>query len=1072
MNSKYIVVIAIAIIIIPVCSAEQIINGGFETGDTTGWVSSISDEGYGSITIVDTEAAYGTYSAEFMISADELSSENTASLSQFLEADGDGGNSPIGCVYKITDTSEYSYGMTLDDADGGEGQPGYFISFDTNEEWYYTELFSYWMDGVCSYDIFAYSYWSEFDPPEGSSITFYVDNVSYVEDDEIVNPGFEDMYLWGWVITDNNGVIERTAEEKHSGDYSLKIHQEPGAGEFASVGLEQYFFSQDFIREYTELRFWYYVPEFDYTSYFVVEFIAGCGGGELGGDTVEFYIESETDGWQQGSIDLTELDEWSCWGPCCNGMGRIVIDQSNMGGDQTGVTAYFDDFELYTPTCPENPDEYSIVNGNFETGDTTGWDIYEFGGDIIVDSEYALEGDYGLVIISTVEGEEYINSGITQLVNLTCAKYLYFDLFTFGDFQPGCLEFDVLALDFDLEAMHTLYVSPIVSDGSLKTQHVYINLTPMRLFGEKHLFFILSGVEGVDPQYQRGQVYIDNITLMYDRPEHQYINSNWEQLYPTTGRYDYEPLYWYALSSEHCMHDGYMYSIHVYDPEFSDTYAVTRSLDGYTWEMVTEDIVGEEFGTAALQYTGKIVSHNGDLYAMCHYGDGISYLFKSEDDGYTWEPIDCTPECMPVDHHSFSLVSFGDYIYMTPPVSYGECPEQFIYRTKDGTSWDLVTEELSDNCYAPSRGFIFDEELYVFVECASERSFYSTQDGEVWQYRGGIDYSEEWSSDYVEIFANDTTVFYVTSEGRIFTNTDHCETGSWVESKTLFDELEEPGIGPETYGGGRENTPWYDGYPMAAMYNGNALFVGAGARLVTYGEEDWWLSGLYDMWASYEGEESPTPTPSCAPLTGPITGDTTSYESITFTGSCGECSSDYTYRFEFSGTPDGFTMATETLAIPAPSANETIEIYSPYFPYRTGETYYYRIVRDDGEVGATMTFAAGEVYPVATTTYTEEHYKPFVRAKWNLTELAGIVPVPYFARFGYLLWAIFWGAILMAFWVRQEDVTIPAFIYLIVFTVLNLADWLPSSFVAVSWVFAGICLGAILYTLFRGRKHG
>jgi len=196
----------------------------------------------------------------------------------------------------------------------------------------------------------------------------------------------------------------------------------------------------------------------------------------------------------------------------------------------------------------------------------------------------------------------------------------------------------------------------------------------------------------------------------------------------------------------------------------------------------------------------------------------------------------------------------------------------------------------------------------------------------------------------------------------------------------------------------------------------------------------------------------------------------TSTTNVSFYGSS-DITSDY--WFEFSATLDGFTMATDTENI---TAGDPVEIRSPRFPFIDNTTYYYRIAREDANgtisYGETLTFTAASVAPLPTTTYKEEHYKPFVRAKWNLTELAGIVPVPYFARFGYLLWAIFWGAILMAFWVRQEDVTIPAFIYLIVFTILNLADWLPSSFVAVSWVFAGICLGAILYTLFRGRKHG
>lgn len=217
------------------------------------------------------------------------------------------------------------------------------------------------------------------------------------------------------------------------------------------------------------------------------------------------------------------------------------------------------------------------------------------------------------------------------------------------------------------------------------------------------------------------------------------------------------------------------------------------------------------------------------------------------------------------------------------------------------------------------------------------------------------------------------------------------------------------------------------------------------------------------------------PEPECAPITGPITGNESTYENITFTGTCGTCTNEYTYHFEYSATPDGFTMYTAPLTLPSSETpNDSVEILSPYFPYIDGQTYYYRLARDDGEVGETLTFRVGaySVTPVPSTTYTEEYFEPFVEAEWDIAELAGIVPVPYFAKFGYVLWAIFWGAILMAFWVRQEDVTIPSFMYLIIFFTLDLADLLPSSFVVVSWVFAGICLGAILYTLFRGRKHG
>ncbi len=200
-----------------------------------------------------------------------------------------------------------------------------------------------------------------------------------------------------------------------------------------------------------------------------------------------------------------------------------------------------------------------------------------------------------------------------------------------------------------------------------------------------------------------------------------------------------------------------------------------------------------------------------------------------------------------------------------------------------------------------------------------------------------------------------------------------------------------------------------------------------------------------------------------APTTNPATGVTGS--SATLNGVT-DVAGDY--WFEYSPTTGGYTMATgvQTLGAGVP-VTATVD----GIPLVPGNTYYFRLARD-GSSGAQQSFATPVIAVLPTTTYTEAYFTPFVAAKWNMTLLAPIVTGPYFDKFGYLIWAIFWGAIMMAFWVRQEDVTLPAFVYLIVFTILSLETWLPSTFVVVSYVFAGISIGAILYTLYRGRKHG
>jgi len=174
------------------------------------------------------------------------------------------------------------------------------------------------------------------------------------------------------------------------------------------------------------------------------------------------------------------------------------------------------------------------------------------------------------------------------------------------------------------------------------------------------------------------------------------------------------------------------------------------------------------------------------------------------------------------------------------------------------------------------------------------------------------------------------------------------------------------------------------------------------------------------------------------------------------------------YWFEYSQTSAGMTMATEPISYGAGAAAVA---YPDGIPFVSGNTQYFRFCRD-GSCGNTLSFTLSTITTVPTSTYTTQYYKPFVAAKWNMSLMAPIVVSPYFDKFGYLIWAIFWGAILMAFWVRQEDITIPSFIYIVLFAILSLGDYLPSPFVVVGWIFLFICFGSILYTLFRGRKHG
>jgi hypothetical protein len=140
-------------------------------------------------------------------------------------------------------------------------------------------------------------------------------------------------------------------------------------------------------------------------------------------------------------------------------------------------------------------------------------------------------------------------------------------------------------------------------------------------------------------------------------------------------------------------------------------------------------------------------------------------------------------------------------------------------------------------------------------------------------------------------------------------------------------------------------------------------------------------------------------------------------------------------------------------------------------PLMSGQTYYFRAASTCG-YGVEKSFTAGTVTPVPTTTYTEQYYDPFIETKWNMAALANVVPTAYTDKWGYIIWALFWGVLFMSFWIRQEDVTVPAYLYIIIFVGLSLTNWMPTELVQVSWLLLLVAFGGIFYTWFRGRKNG
>lgn len=176
------------------------------------------------------------------------------------------------------------------------------------------------------------------------------------------------------------------------------------------------------------------------------------------------------------------------------------------------------------------------------------------------------------------------------------------------------------------------------------------------------------------------------------------------------------------------------------------------------------------------------------------------------------------------------------------------------------------------------------------------------------------------------------------------------------------------------------------------------------------------------------------------------------------------------YAFEYSCSASGYTMCTENISC---GAGVGYSYSVAGIPLSSGDTIYFRAVnKETGAVGAQQSFTLGAVAVLPTTTYTEEYYEPFIATKWNMAALAEVVPTAYTDKWGMFIWALFWGGLMLAFWIRQEDVTIPAFLYIIIFIALTLSDWIPVEMIEVSYLMLIVSFGGIIVSWFHGRKNG
>lgn len=166
--------------------------------------------------------------------------------------------------------------------------------------------------------------------------------------------------------------------------------------------------------------------------------------------------------------------------------------------------------------------------------------------------------------------------------------------------------------------------------------------------------------------------------------------------------------------------------------------------------------------------------------------------------------------------------------------------------------------------------------------------------------------------------------------------------------------------------------------------------------------------------------------------------------------------------FEYGMRGDFYMYSTPKATISTnTSYSYTIEGY-PLLSGHNGETFYYRGMATNG-TGNQSSFTLTATASIDDYNF-DAHIQELKDAKFNTTKTVTVLPKPYEDIIGTMFWGIVFGMVFMAIWIRQDDVTIPSLLGIIIsagiFTLIP-PDYLKIGYALLVVSIAGIIISII-----------
>ncbi len=134
--------------------------------------------------------------------------------------------------------------------------------------------------------------------------------------------------------------------------------------------------------------------------------------------------------------------------------------------------------------------------------------------------------------------------------------------------------------------------------------------------------------------------------------------------------------------------------------------------------------------------------------------------------------------------------------------------------------------------------------------------------------------------------------------------------------------------------------------------------------------------------------------------------------------------------FEYGMRNDFYMYSTPKTTLPASGDYTYIQTGYPLISSTSGEVFYYRGMSADAS-GNQLSFTLTGTVAIDDYNF-DAHIQELKDAKLNVSKTVTVLPKPYEDIVGTLFYGIVFGLIFMVIWIRQDDVTNPAILGIII----------------------------------------